>query len=212
MSEAAEQRLCRRQNWAAPGGRHDRIVKYLQFILLSAIGILAAFLAMVPLQQSNELGFLLSRDTVDIAPERLRVEAARYSGADGAGRPFELNAASALQRSSSTPLVELEDLSAQLELEDGLAFIVANRGLYDLEEEVVSIEGPLEFRASDGYRLQTSNVLVRLDQREMRSAGDVDGQIPLGAFTADRMRFDLPTRTVFLEGEASLRIVQGEGR
>lgn len=212
MSEAAQERLDRRRSWAAPGGRHDRIVKYLQIILPVAIGVLAAFLTMAPMQTSNELSFLLSRDNVDIAPERLRVESARYSGADGAGRPFELNAASALQRSSSTPIVELEDLSAQLELDDGLAFIVANRGLYDLEEDAIAIEGPLEFRASDGYRLQTSNVLLRLDQREMRSAGDVDGQIPLGSFSADRMRVDLPTRTVFLEGRARLRIVQGEGR
>lgn len=212
MSEAAQERLDRRQSWAAPGGRHDRIVKYLQIILPVAIGVLAAFLTMAPMQTSNELSFLLSRDTVDIAPERLRVESARYSGVDGAGRPFELNAASALQRSSSTPIVELEDLSAQLELDDGLAFIVANRGLYDLEEDAVAIEGPLEFRASDGYRLQTSNVLLRLDEREMRSAGDVDGQIPLGSFSADRMRVDLTTRTIFLEGRASLHIVQGEGR
>ncbi|QLC25314.1 LPS export ABC transporter periplasmic protein LptC [Parasphingopyxis algicola] len=212
MSEAARKRLDRRQHWAAPGGRHDRIVKYLQIILPSAIGVLAAFLAMAPLQTNNELSFLLSRDNVEIAAERLRVEAARYSGADGAGRPFELNAASALQRSSSTPIVELEDLSAQLELEDGLAFIVANRGFYDLEEEIVTIDGPLEFRAADGYRLRTSNVLVQLDEREMRSAGEVDGQIPLGAFSADRMRVDLPTRTVFLEGDARLRIVQGAGR
>lgn len=212
MSEAARERLGKRQSWAAPGGRHDRLVKYLQIILPVTIGILAAFLTMAPLQKSNELSFLLSRDNVDIAPERLRVEAARYSGADGAGRPFELNAASALQRTSSTPIVELEDLSAQLELDDGLAFIVANRGLYDLEEEIVSIEGPLEFRAADGYRLQTSNVLVRLDQREMRSAGEVDGRIPLGAFSAERMRVDMPSRTVFLEGRARLRIVQGQGR
>lgn len=212
MSEAARERLDRRQNWAAPGGRHDRLVKYLQIILPVAIGVLAAFLTMAPLQKSNELSFLLSRDNVDIAPERLRVEAARYSGADGAGRAFELNAASAVQRSSSTPIVELEDLSAQLELDDGLAFIVANRGLYNMDEEAVTIEGPLEFRASDGYRLQTSNVLVRMDTREMRSAGEVDGNIPLGSFTADSMRVDLPTRTVFLEGRARLRIVQGGGR
>lgn len=212
MSEAARERLGRRQQWAAPGGRHDRIVKYLQFILPSAVGVLAAFLAMAPLQKSNELSFLLSRDTVDIATERLRIDSARYSGADGAGRPFELNAASALQRSSATPIVELEDLSAQLELDDGLAFIVADHGLYDLEDEVVTIDGPLEFRAADGYRLRTSNVLVRLDERELRSTGEVDGRIPLGVFSADRMRVDLPTRTVLLEGGARLRIEQGTGR
>jgi lipopolysaccharide export system protein LptC len=212
MSEAARERLSQRQAWAAPGGRHDRLVRILQIALPSAVGILAAFLAMAPLQQSNELSFLLSKDNVEIATERLSVQAARYSGADAEGRPFELNAASALQRSSSTPFVELEDLSAQLELEDGLAFIVANRGSYDLDEEAVAIDGPLEFRAADGYRLQTSNVILRLREQELRSSGAVDGQIPLGAFSAENLRVDIATRTVYLEGAARLRIVQGTGR
>ncbi len=212
MSEAARKRLGERQKWAAPGGRHDRVVRWLQIALPSAVGILAAFLLMAPLQNSNELSFLLSRDNVEVATERLRVEAARYSGADATGRPFELNAASAVQESSSIPVVELDDISAQLELEDGLAFITADNGRYDMDEEVVAIDGPLEFRAPDGYRLQTSNVRVQMRDREMYSTQPVQGQIPLGTFSADRMRVDIPSRTLFLEGNARLHIEQQGGR
>lgn len=212
MSEAARKKLSERQAWAAPGGRHDRVVGVLQIALPSAVGILAAFLAMAPLQKSNELSFLLSRDNVEVANERLRVESARYSGTDATGRPFRLSAASAIQRSSTTPFVELSDLAAQLELEDGLATITADRGRYNMDAEAVSIDGPLEMRASDGYSLHTSDVLVDLHDREMRSSGEVDGRIPLGAFTASRMRVDIPTRTVYLEGNARLHIRQGGGR
>ncbi|MBC2779028.1 LPS export ABC transporter periplasmic protein LptC [Parasphingopyxis marina] len=212
MSEAARKKLGERQAWATPGGRHDRVVGFLQIALPSAVGVLAAFLAMAPLQKSNELSFLLSRDNVEIAGERLRVEAARYSGTDATGRPFQLRAASAVQRSSTTPFVELAELAAQLQLEDGPATITANRGRYNLDEEAVRINGPLAFRAADGYRLDTSNVFVSLHDREMRSAGDVTGRIPLGAFSAQRMRVDIPTRTIYLEGRARLRIEQSQGR
>jgi lipopolysaccharide export system protein LptC len=40
----------------------------------------------------------------------------------------------------------------------------------------------------------------------------VDGQMPLGSFSAGRMQADLEARTVTLEGRAHLHIVQGRGR
>lgn len=212
MSEAARERRSQRRSWAAPGGRHDRIVGVLNIALPATVGVLAAFLATAPFQQSNELNFLLSKDNVEIADERLRVERARYSGADRQGRRFELNAAGAIQRSSDVPIVELEDLSAQLELSDGLSYIVANNGSYDMEDETVSVSGPLEFRAPDGYRLRTSDVEVDLRDQEMRSGGAVEGQIPLGRFTAQSMLVDIPSRRVILNGRARLRIDQRGGR
>ena len=211
MSEAARRQRGRRQAWAAPGGRHDRIITIMQIALPSAVGILAAFLAMAPLQQNNELNFLLAKDNVEIAPERMRVERARYSGADGQGRAFELNAAEAVQQRSDVPVLEMSDLSANLELDSGPASFVAGRGRYNMDSEQVDIEGPIELRAADGYKLNTSDVEVDLPAREMRSRSPVSGRIPLGTFRADRMHVDLDDRTVNLDGRARLHIVQGMG-
>lgn len=212
MSEAALRQRSRRQSWAAPGGRHDRIVKALQIILPSIVGVLAAFLAMAPLRQNNELNFLLSKDNVEIASERLRVERARYGGADSEGRSFLLTAAEAVQRSSEVPVVEMSDIAARMELEDGPAYFTARRGRYDMEDEQIAIDGPVELRAADGYQLNTSDVRIDMPDRTMRSMEEVTGRMPLGTFRADRMRVDLNDRTVNLEGRARLHIVQGLGR
>lgn len=212
MSEAALRQRSRRQAWAAPGGRHDRIVKALQIILPSIVGVLAAFLAMAPLRQDSELNFLLSKDNVEIASERLRVERARYGGADSEGRSFLLTAAEAVQRSSEVPVVEMSDIAARMELEDGPAYFTARRGRYDMEDEQIAIDGPVELRAADGYQLNTSDVRIDMPERTMRSMEEVTGRMPLGTFRADRMRVDLNDRTVNLEGRARLHIVQGLGR
>ncbi|MEQ9661308.1 MAG: LPS export ABC transporter periplasmic protein LptC, partial [Parasphingopyxis sp.] len=181
----------------------------LNILLPCAVGVLAAFLAMAPLQQNSELNFLLSKDNVEIADERLRVEAARYSGADDRGRLFELRAQSAVQRSSDTPVVEMENLTARIDLDDGPAVIVARDGRYDMDEQTVAVEGPVLMRASDGYRLETSDVDVDLGAREMRSTGAVTGRIPLGRFQANGMRVNIEDRSVVLNGRARLRIEQG---
>lgn len=212
VSEAARVQRGRRRAWAAPGSRHDRFVGILNIVLPSAVGVLAAFLAMAPLRQTSELNFLLSKDNVEIAEERLRVEEARYSGADDTGRLFQLTARSAIQRSSATPVVEMADLTARLNLDDGPVVIVARDGSYNIDSQTVDVAGPILMRAGNGYRLETSDVDIDLGAREMRSRGSVSGSIPLGTFQASGMTVDLNDRSVTLEGRARLHIRQGGAR
>jgi lipopolysaccharide export system protein LptC len=73
----------------------------------------------------------------------------------------------------------------------------------------VNVAGPIRVTAADGYRLETRDVLVDLNQRTLQSHGRVDGRMPLGSFSGDRLRADLNSRTVVLDGRARLRIVQG---
>src|SRR5690606_17692601 len=65
---------------AAPGGPHDRLVKRLSRLLPAGIGAIAALLILVPFSPRNEVSFLLDRNKVAIAPDRLRVENAMYRG------------------------------------------------------------------------------------------------------------------------------------
>jgi lipopolysaccharide export system protein LptC len=62
----------------------------------------------------GDVSFVLDKNKVDVAPERLRIDAAEYRGADDKGRPFKLHAGSAVQRSSAEPIVQLNDLSAEI--------------------------------------------------------------------------------------------------
>jgi lipopolysaccharide export system protein LptC len=139
----------------------------------------------------------------------MRVESAQYRGQDGRGRPFVLNARSALQQSSAVPVVEVRDMSAQILLDNGPARLVALRARYDMETDQVDVRGPILFTAADGYRLATRDVIVDLRRRRLSSRGPVDGQMPLGRFSAGRLEVDLPERRAVLSNRARLHIVQG---
>jgi lipopolysaccharide export system protein LptC len=52
-------------------------------------------------------------------------------------------------------------------------------------------------------------VKVDLNTSQLASKGNVQGRMPLGRFTADRMAVNLPDRQVALTGRARLHIVQG---
>jgi len=207
MSDRAHDKRSARQRWAQPGSRHDRLVRFAGVALPVAIGVLAAFLVMAPLTSAGDVSFVLDKNKVEVAHERLKIQAAEYRGSDSKGQPFQLHAGSAIQRSSAEPVVQLRDLSASLKLPEGPANLVAGQGRYDMDAEQVAVDGPIRFRAADGYAIDTRDATVDLKARSMKSAGAVTGSVPRGTFSADSLRADLESRTVVLEGHARLRII-----
>src|SRR6185437_1482586 len=73
MSELADQERRVKRRWAIPGGAHDRLVKTLKLGLPALIGVVLAFLFFAPLEDKQEVSFLLDKNKVQTAPERLRV-------------------------------------------------------------------------------------------------------------------------------------------
>ena len=201
-----------RQIWAAPGGRHDEVVEASRIILPGLIGILGAFLVIAPLTMGGDVSFLLDKNKVEVAKERLRIQSALYRGADEKGRPFTLRAGSAVQRSSAQPVVQLDQLSAKIELEGGPATLRAARGHYDVTREQVMVDGQINFTTANGYDLETRDATLDLKTRQLESGGNVSGKVPQGSFSADRMEADLDQHIVRLTGNARLRIVPGRAK
>ena len=208
MSRLAETQRNVRQQWALPGGSHDRLVGLLKNTLPVGAGILAAFLAAAPFTMGGEVSFVLDKNDVAVAGERMRVREALYRGEDSEGRPFSLRAGSAVQKTSRDPVVEMRDLSARILMSDGPAVLNAEAGRYNLESERMEVQGPIQFDSAQGYRLTTRDVNIDLKTRTMASEAPVYGRMPIGTFSGDHLRADLAARTVMLDGNARLRIEQ----
>lgn len=202
----------KRQHFAAPGGSHDRLVGFLARALPMGVGVITALMIITPLSPRGEVSFLLDRNAVSVIEERLSVDNAMYRGRDDRGRPFSITAGEAVQRSSAEGKVRMRSLMAQLLLEDGPAQLTADSGTYDIEAEVVSVDGELRMRTADGYAMTARGVSFDLERRTVRGAGGVEGAVPAGTFSADTMRGDLDARTISLQGNARLRMVPGELR
>ena len=207
MSAQADLERNYRQRWALPGGRHDRLIRAMRVVLPSIIGLLVAILAFSPFTGQQELSFVLNKDEVNLSRERLRVVEALYRGEDSKGRPFSLRAGSAVQKTSAQPILDMTSLSGRISLQDGPASIIAQRGSYDLGKETMRVTGPLAVE-SPGYDMVASNVELSLKDRTMQSFGPVSGRTKVGTFHAGRLRADLDTRVVRLDGGVRLRIEQ----
>ena len=209
MSELANNERIQKRGWARPGGSHDKLIRVLKLGLPALIGVILAFLFFSPLSEKQEVSFLLDKHKVGTAEERLKLTAVTYRGQDNEGRPFILSARSGVQQTSANQVVDISDMQAQMQLDSGPARLQAPRAQYLMERDHVNVIGPLTFTTADGYRMQTSNVNVDMRARTMQSRGPVQGQMPLGHFSADQLHVDMPSRRVVLTGRARLHIVQG---
>jgi lipopolysaccharide export system protein LptC len=212
MAEIAQSQRAGKQRWAEPGSAHDRLVKWTKVILPAGVGVLIAVLALAPLGKKSDVSFILDKKKVENAPERMRVEQARYSGTDNKGQQFTILANRAIQRSSDVPVVDISGMSATLDLAKGPLLLRAIEGRYNLDSQQIRIEGPVKVAGGGGYRLATSDVTVDLKQRELVSEGPVSGAMRLGQFQAGQLHADLGERTVVLDHGARLKIVQGAVR
>jgi lipopolysaccharide export system protein LptC len=188
---------------------HDLLIRGMKIALPAAVGMLLAYLLLSPLSRKAEISFRLDKKEVAVAPERLKIQSAQYRGQDNQGRPFVIDTDSAVQATSSEPVVEINGMAARILLAEGQATVRANRGRYDMQAQKVDVIGPILFSSADGYRLETRNVAFDLNQQTLSGRNGVEGKMPLGRFSAQHMEVDLHGRTVKLSGRARLHIEQG---
>ena len=209
MTQQADQIRSRRRAVAAPGSPLERMVRVLAVVLPALAGAVAAAMLIAPLSPRGEVSFLLDRNKVAVAQDRLRIDDALYRGQDNRGRPFSVAAGEAVQASASEPVVQLRALIARLLLPEGPALLTAPAGNYQIEDQQVEIVGIVRFTAADGYRMTARGVTIDLPERTLFGRGGIEGAVPSGTFRADSIRADLGARTVTLEGDARLRMVPG---
>lgn len=165
-----------------------------------------AVMVVSPIFPRGDVSFLLDRNKVSVAKERLVVTGATYRGTDDKGRAFALSAGQAVQHSAQVPVIVMRHLQANLAMDSGSARVLANTARYDMAKERMDVAGPVRFSRSDGYTMTTSGLQIDLKTQTATGSAGVTGAVPAGTFTADRMNMNLPERRIVLQGRARLRM------
>lgn len=207
--EIRQRERAAKRRWARPGGGHDWIVRLFKVVLPMAVGVFLAYLLLSPLSDNKEVSFLLDKKKVATAHERLKTQTAQYRGVDNQGRPFTVDAKNAVQATSTVPIVDLNGMSAQIQLKDGPATIAADQAKYHMDQQKADVLGPVVVNGANGYRIETSNVNLDFNNHSLSGSNGVRGKMPLGTFSAGSLAADLPNRQVTLGGRAHLHIDQG---
>ena len=204
--------LTRRQQAALPGSGHDRFMGLLKVALPAAAVIVLLTIIIWPLTKVQEFSFLLAKDKVAMATERLRIDTAVYRGETARGEAFIISAGSAVQRSSALPVVELTDLKARIKMADGPAVVIAPAGRYFIDSDKLQINGPVTLDSAAGYSLDSATVDIDLNSRKVSTTAPVTGKLPIGSFRAGNFNADIQGRNAVLAGGVHLRIYGRAGK
>lgn len=198
--------LSPRQRAALPGSSRDTLFGVLKIALpVAAVAVLGTIIIW-PLLEAQEFSFLLAKDNVEMATERLRIDQAEYRGETARGEAFVISAGGAVQHSSAVPIVELTDLKARLQMVDGPATVTAPAGRYFIETDMLQITGPVRLDSAAGFSLDSQTVDIDLNARTVVTKQPVTGVLPIGRFAANSLSADIQGRNVVLDGGVHLRI------
>jgi lipopolysaccharide export system protein LptC len=187
------------------------LIGLLKWLLPLLALLLLATILLWPLLAAREFSFVLAKDQVAMARERLRVDNAEYRGQTEQGEPFTITAASAVQQSSANPVVQLETLAARLDGRDGPALATAPSGRYFINADKLQVSGPVRVMSANGYSLDSETVDIDLAARTVRTQQPVQGSLPMGSFRADAMSGDLGGQRVVLTGHVRLHFARNKG-
>lgn len=167
---------------------HSTLVAWLKVILpLAALAILSTlFLVSRTIDPSDAIPFA-EVDVQDYAREP-RLTAPTWAGVTEDGAALTISAAEARPGPAEAPAPTATALRAVLDTPDGgKAELVADAGRLDQAAGQMVVTGGVVVTTSTGWRVETDEMIARLDRTGLSSPGPVTARGPAGDLQAARM-------------------------
>ena len=155
----------------------SRVIRVLKYAL-PAMAVLLAVLLLIWPHLTFKIGPF--EGSIELGDNRLRMRDLRYEGKDERGRPFVVNAATAVESRSEPREVELEQLKAEMQLSRGFVLARADRGKYYEAERRLDVFGNVEIFDPSGYEIRGESAIVNLRDSLVLADRPVEAQGPLG--------------------------------
>lgn len=179
----------------ARADRHTRVVGWLKVVLpLTALAILSTlFLVARRIDPEAALPYA-EVDVEDLAREP-RMTAPTYAGTTEDGASVTLTADEARPAAEGQP-AQAAGLRLDLATPDGATteLLAADARMDDTGQHVL-LSGGVTLSTSTGYRLETPEVVAKLDRTGLESRGEVTATGPAGEIRADGMVLSQDNRT-----------------
>jgi lipopolysaccharide export system protein LptC len=170
-------------------GRHSRWVRTLRIGLPAAVALgLAGFALANWLQPMRVFDKLPSVGKLAVSGSKITMELPRLAGFTRDSRPYEFTAKTAVQDIASPEVVELKDLRAKMDLQDGSAIeVTALNGIYNTKTEQLMLRDDVVIVSSAGYRGRMREAAIDVRAGRVVSEQPVRWVLPNGVLDANRL-------------------------
>ena len=203
------------QNREGAAGRtvgYSNFVGFMRYALPLGALLLLGLIVVWPLATGREQGFRISFTDAPDIDGSLRMVNARYLGVDDQNQPYTVTATEASQPQPNSPLVALQEISADVFIDDRngqwLA-LTAREGLYQREERYLDLAGDVSIFSDQGHEFHTARAHVDLAARTADGDAPLAGQGPLGLIEAGNFFLDDNEQAMFFGGGVKMTVYPG---
>lgn len=147
--------------------RHRRLNRLWQFFFTGwGLACLAALVAGALFTRQLLWTPISAINMMDIVSNQFKMSGASFTGIDKNGQPFKLHAATGRQEYDKPDIIYMETVSGTINrISDGVVItdnINAKNGEYNRAEQIVRLIGDVRVLSSNGDRLFTKELVIRL--------------------------------------------------
>jgi lipopolysaccharide export system protein LptC len=181
--------------------RHSRVVRFLRFSIPAAILAIAGIILVATFSPLNKVkNSVFDPGDISVSGTKLIMKSPRYTGFTKDGRPYEMVADRAAHDYTRPDIVELKDIDAKVELQDGQHVTITSiNGVYDTKGEVLKLNNHIILNTTSGYEGRLSEATVYVSSSRVVSESPVELKLPNGLLHANRLEVT-ENGTVFVFG------------
>ncbi len=170
--------------------QHSRFVRFMRFAIPAVIAIVAAVILIAtffnPLRHIGP--FPIDPTKITFSGTKIVMESPRVMGYTTDRRPYELIARAAVQDLTNLEVLELNEISAKVEMRDGHHVNIKSiSGVYDTKAEVLRLNDHITINSTSGYEGRLSEATVHISSGNIVSESSVEVKLPNGVLTANRL-------------------------
>lgn len=170
--------------------RHSRLVRFLRFSIPAAIIAVAAIILVAMFFNPFRLitAFPIDPGKLSLSGTKVVMELPRVTGYTTDQRPYELTARAAAQDLTKLEVLELNEITAKVELRDGQHVTLTSiNGVYDTKAEVLRLNDHILINSTSGYEGRLAEATVHVSSGTIVSESPVEVKLPNGVLTANRL-------------------------
>lgn len=183
-------------------GRHSARVRLLRRVIVAVAALGAAgFVAYVVVGPFRTAIPSVSVDSVGLQGTKVTMDNPRLSGVRSDGRPYALNARSAVQDARTPNKLELHDIDAHITMGDkSVVHVVSTLGNYDSSAESMLFDNDVHITSDNGLDARMLTAFVDFKAGFVNTDQPVTVIMSTGTVASDTMHMDDNFKAVHFEG------------
>jgi lipopolysaccharide export system protein LptC len=193
--------------------RYSNFVRIMKRALPIAAGVVVAAVLIYTLQPRETNQWAMTWENQTEIENDLTMVRPRLLGADENGSPFTVTADTAVQDGPTALKVRLNNVRAQITMQDGLwVRLDARQGYVDSEKQELDLTGGIRLTADGGYEAHTTNAHFDLAAGTVTGRNPVSGRGPYGTYRARGFELRKEQRQLVFTGGVSMLLNSAEAR